>query len=79
MKFSEDTLEQAVIELFEAEQIPHCNGAFIHKEMSEVLLRDDLKSFLLNHYSDDDITLNEITSITRQLELFPIIIIYLTY
>ena len=71
MKFSEDTLEQAVIELFEAEQIPHCNGAFIHKEMSEVLLRDDLKSFLLNHYSDDDITLNEITSITRQLELFP--------
>lgn len=71
MKFTEDTLEQAVIELFEAEQITHCNGAFIHKEMSEVLLRDDLKSFLLNRYSDDDITLNEISGITRQLESLP--------
>ena len=46
MKFNEETLELAVIELFEAEKIPHQNGKFIHKEMSDVLLRDDLKSFL---------------------------------
>ena len=31
MKFTEDTLEQAVIELFREEQIPHTNGMFIHK------------------------------------------------
>ena len=30
MKFTEETLEQAVIELFEAEQIPHTNGMFIN-------------------------------------------------
>ena len=48
MKFNEETLEQAVIELFAAEEIPHCKGETIHKEMSDVLIRDDLKQFLLN-------------------------------
>lgn len=71
MTFTEETLEQAVIELFEAEQIQHCNGMYIHKEMNDVLLRDDLKQFLLNQYAADDITLNEITSIIRKLELYP--------
>ena len=70
MKFTEETLEQAVIELFEAEQIPHCNGMFVHKEISDVLLHEDLKQFLLNKYAGDDITLNEINSIIRKLELF---------
>src|SRR5438552_2637887 len=71
MKFSEDTLEQAVIELFAGQQIPHVYGENIHKEISDVLLRDDLKSYLLNEYSYDDITLNEIESIIRKLELYP--------
>jgi type I restriction enzyme R subunit len=71
MKFTEETLEEAVIELFAAEQFPHCKGETIHKEMSDVLLRDDLKQFLLNRYADDDITLNEIDSIIRRLELYP--------
>ena len=71
MKFTEDTLEQAVIELFETQQIPHVHGETIHKEMADVLLREDLKSFLLNQYSDDNITLNEIDGIIRQLDLYP--------
>jgi type I restriction enzyme R subunit len=70
MMFNEETLEQAVIELFAAEQIPHCKGETIHKEISDVLLRDDLKQFLLNQYAADNITLNEIQSIIRQLELY---------
>ena len=70
MKFNEETLEKAVIELLEAQQIPHVHGETIHKEMSDVLLREDLKSFLLNQYSDDDITLNEIDGIIRQLDLY---------
>ncbi len=71
MKFTEEKLEQAVIELFEAEHIPHCHGETIHKEMSDVLLRYDLKQFLRNQYSADGITDNEIDSIIRQLELYP--------
>ena len=71
MKFTEEKLEQAVIELFAEENIPHCHGETIHKEMSEVLLRDDLKLFLQSQYSADGITNNEIDSIIRQLELYP--------
>ncbi|MDX9913506.1 MAG: type I restriction endonuclease subunit R [Candidatus Moranbacteria bacterium] len=71
MKFTEEKLEQAVIELFEAEQIPHCHGETIHKEMSDVLLRDELKQFLHSQYSADGITDNEIDSIIRQLEMYP--------
>ena len=33
MHFTEEKLEQAVIELFEAEQIPHFNGESIHKRI----------------------------------------------
>lgn len=76
MKFNEETLELAVIELFECEIIPHQNGKFIHKEMSDVLLRDDLRAFLFNQYSNDDITLNEVNSIIRKLEVFPSSVLY---
>jgi type I restriction enzyme, R subunit len=41
MKFTEETLEQAVIGLFDGEQIPHSNGMYIHKELSDVLLRHE--------------------------------------
>lgn len=70
MKFTEETLEQAVIELFQEVGIPHCHGETIHKEMSDVLLRDDLRRFLTERYSVDDITTNEIESIIRKLDRF---------
>ena len=70
-KFTEEKLEQAVIELFEAEGYKHFTGDQIHKEMTYVLLRDDLKQYLLNRYSSEDITLNEIASIIRKLEQYP--------
>ncbi|MCP4651451.1 MAG: type I restriction endonuclease subunit R [PVC group bacterium] len=76
MKFTEEKLELAVIELFEAEDYKHLTGGQIHKEMSDVLLRDDLKQYLLNKYSDEDITLNEIEAIIRKLELFPASALY---
>ena len=71
MVFSEESLEKAVVELFAEEQIPHYHGDTIHKEMGDVLLRDDLKQFLLNQYSHDGITLKEINGIIRMLERFP--------
>jgi type I restriction enzyme, R subunit len=71
-KFTEKQLEQAVIELFETEGYKHLTGSQVHKEMSDVLLlQDDLKQYLLNRYSSDDISPNEIESIIRKLELFP--------
>lgn len=71
MKFTEEKLEQAVIELFIDEGYKHLVGEQIHKEMPDVLLREDLKQYLLNRYSSENITLNEIESIIRKLELYP--------
>ena len=71
MRFSENILERAIIELFETEGIPHRSGETIHKTLGEVLLRDDLKQYLLNKYADEEITLHEINTITRQLENLP--------
>jgi type I restriction enzyme R subunit len=71
MKFTEEKLEQAIIELFSEVEIPHCHGETVHKEMSDVLLRDDLRSFLRSRYSAEEITENEIESVIRKLELFP--------
>ncbi len=70
MKFTEETLEQAVIELFKEVDIPHHHGESIHKEMSDVLLRDDLRAFLQNRYASEGITKNEIDSILRKLDLY---------
>ena len=76
MKFTEEKLEQAVIDLFEAEGYKHVTGEQIHKEMPDVLLRDDLKQYLLNRYSNEDITLNEIEVIIRKLDLCPASALY---
>jgi type I restriction enzyme, R subunit len=71
MTYTEERLENAVIELLAQHQILHIKGDTIHKEISDVLLRDDLKQFLFNQYSKDDITQNEVNSIIRQLDLLP--------
>ncbi|MDD3145478.1 MAG: type I restriction endonuclease subunit R [Candidatus Gracilibacteria bacterium] len=71
MKFTENSLETAIIELLEKGGYPHINGSHIHKEISDVLMTDDLRNYLLAKYTRDDITLNEIKSIIRKLELYP--------
>ena len=76
MKFTEEKLEQAVIELFEAEGYKCLTGEQIHKEMPDVLLQDDLKQYLLNRYFNEDITLKKIEVIIRKLELYPASALY---
>ena len=71
MSFTEEKLEKAVIELFEAEGYDHLIGDQIHKELPDVLLRDDIRQYLINRYSEDEITKNEIESIIRRLEAYP--------
>jgi len=71
MKFTEETLEHAVISLFEDVGYQHCKGDTLHKPLDEVLLHEDLKQFLLNRYSADSLTPAEAVSIIRKLEPFP--------
>ena len=46
--FNEHTLEMAIMELFEQQGYSYVNGETIHKELSEVLLRDNVRMYSLN-------------------------------
>ena len=70
MKFTEAQLEQAFIELLGQEDIPHVLGGDIARSEEEVLIKEDLKSFLLNQYKADKLTESEADQIIRQLEVF---------
>ncbi len=64
--FNEGTLEEAIIDLLVNEvNYTHVKGDEIHKELSEILFRDDIKSFLLSKY---DITETEAINIINDLE-----------
>ena len=71
MKFTEETLEKAVIELFGEVQIPHIQGQNIHRIPEDVLLQDDFRNYLEVRYSNEEITSSEIDSIIRTLESLP--------
>ncbi|PWK16096.1 type I restriction enzyme R subunit [Arcicella aurantiaca] len=71
MKFTEYTLEQAVIELFKEENYQYQNGKYLSRDLTEVLLKDDLRAFLSVQYAHEGITPSEIQSIIRLLEIQP--------
>lgn len=71
MKFTEAQLEQAFIELLAQEEIPHVAGNTIPRDPSDVLIRADLKNYLLTKYVVEELTELEADLIIRQLESFP--------
>jgi type I restriction enzyme R subunit len=71
MKFTEAKLEQAIIHLLGNEGYPHVFGETISRGPGEVLIKEDLKSFLASRYGGDNITPAEIDTIIRTLELLP--------
>lgn len=70
MKFTEAQLEQAIIALLGQENIPHVLGGAIARSEEEVLIKKDLKAFLLNQYKADKLTESEAEQIIRQLDVF---------
>lgn len=65
--FNEHTLEMAIMELFRQEGYTYTNGEQIHKELSDVLLRDDLRAFLRCRYADCALSSQEVESILARL------------
>ena len=65
--FNEHTLEMAIMDLFQQEGYIYTNGEQIHKDLSDVLLRDDLRAFLRSRYAADGITHIEVESILARL------------
>jgi type I restriction enzyme, R subunit len=68
MKFTEEKLEKAFTELLGLEGFPHHLGTSIARKPDEVLIEEDLQSFLLTQYAGQGITLNEIKSLILQLK-----------
>lgn len=71
MKFTEERLEQAIIELLEKEGYPHSCGEQIKRTTEDVLIKSDLREFLAERYQSNSITDNEIESVIHKLEYLP--------
>lgn len=87
MKFTEEKLEQAFIELLGQQEMTYLPGAELRQASGasvqepsvpygvvadeEVLIKEDLRQFLSSQYASEGITSSEIDSIIRELEAFP--------
>jgi len=69
-KFTEEKLEQAILELLEKEGFPHVHGGEIERASNDVLIRDNLREYLSSRYAADGITEGEIERIFRRLDVF---------
>ena len=65
--FNEHTQEMAIMELFEQQGYNYVNGETIHKEQTEVLLRDDLRMYLMDRYAEEGITPLEVERVIARL------------
>lgn len=65
--FDEHALEMSIVDLFENEKYIHLTGNQIHRKRNELLLKEDLKQYLLDRYAKDNITINEVDSIIHML------------
>jgi len=71
MKFTESQLEAAIIELLGEQGFPHLTGEQIVRAPTDVLIKEDLRAYLIAKYKKDDITEGEVDSIVKQLETLP--------
>ena len=71
MKFTEERLEKAIIELLGKQGYSHTHGKYLDRNQDEVLIKPDLRKFLTNRYKTDQITSSEIDEIVHKLEYLP--------
>lgn len=68
MTFNEAVLEQAIIDKFKEEGYQYVSGDDLHRELTDVLIEDDLSSFLLSKYADNGITIAEVQNIINSVK-----------
>ena len=71
MKFTEEKLEHAFVELLGNENYPHFHGDSIVRTVDEVLIEADLLQYLLTKYESKQLTVTEAKSIVLQLKTLP--------
>ncbi len=59
MKFTEEKLERAFVELLGIENYPHFHGDSIVRSVDEVLIEADLLHYLLTKYESKHLTVTE--------------------
>jgi len=70
-KFTEASLETVFTELLANEGYPHKVGNSINRSLEEVLIEEDLLTYLLSKYKRDQLTVTEAKSIILQLKSLP--------
>ena len=65
--FTEAVLEQAIIDKFIAVDYDYVCGDNLHRELTDVIIEEDLAAFLKTKYTPQGITSSEINSIIRNL------------
>ena len=63
--FNEKQLEESIIALLQEQGYEHVKGEAIKRDLDEVVLRDDLRTYLRNRYSSDGITDTEVEAAIR--------------
>lgn len=70
-QFTEAQLEAAIIELFQQQGYIYVHGEKIHRQYEDILLEDDLRSFLQERYAQEGLSETETQKIINQLTLIP--------
>lgn len=70
-QFTEAQLEAAIIERFQQQGYIYVHGEKIHRQYEDILLEDDLRSFLQERYAPEGLSETETQKIINQLTLIP--------
>ncbi len=70
-KFTEVELEKAIIEIFEQQGYTYIHGENIHRKYDDILLLDDLRSYINSRYASESISDIEMKKIINMLALIP--------
>lgn len=65
--FTETDLEDAIIQLFKQEGYSYVYGDDIHRKLEDIILVDDLRSFICNKYASANLTTTELNTIINRV------------
>lgn len=67
-KFTEEQLEQAIIQLFKDQGYAYIDGETMHRRFEDVLIEEDIRGYLIENYADSALTETEIQTIINKLK-----------
>ena len=68
-QFTEEVFEEAIISLFDEQDIKHVSGEKMHRRFEDIIIEEDLRAYLVDRYSD--LTESEVKRIIGRLENIP--------